>query len=65
MDVTGSERKIWRAAERLVNRFGRNAPIQADRRAVELELRHRPESADVWRRIGRRARETLDRSGRC
>lgn len=65
MDATGSERKIWQAAEQLVSRFGRDAPKQAERRAVELELRHRSASAKTWRRIGQRAREALARRGLC
>lgn len=59
--MDASERRIWQAAEQLVSRFGRDAPKQAERRALELELRHRATSARTWRRIGQCAREALSR----
>ena len=59
MDEVTRERRIKKAAELLVDRFGMDAPKQADRRMLELEMRHKMKSAKLWRRIGDAVREEL------
>lgn len=59
MESTNKERRIKKAAELLVARFGADAPMQADRRMLELQLRHKKKSAKLWRRIGDAVRVEL------
>lgn len=63
MDPTNQKRRIKKAAELLVTRFGADAPQQAERRAQELEMRDRKKSAKLWRRIGDAARTELESPG--
>jgi len=60
MDAINKERRVKRAAKLLVMRFGADAAKQADRRMLELEMRHKMKSAKLWRRIGDAVRAELE-----